>query len=279
MRIEYGSLFYCLYPSIFLLLLFALWMLLRKRSRRAKNAAVLAVAFLNLAQHLLKSVLYPHLWGSGFALSSTAYNVCAYLILLSPFVWFCRKQALRDFVCVCGCCAGFLTMLFPIWFLGQPAFSWEIGRFYLCHGLLLVSSALPLLLQTHQISWKSWKYFTPLFLLMLIVVLLDNILCVYLGLTPGATPETLHQALLQQNSLWMMGPRSTDSPLIRLLLRLTPDVLAREGHYVPVLWYAWSLFLPMSFLSLAGFSLMDLKRFRSDLQARRSAARHKENKT
>ncbi len=265
MTIQYGSFFYFFYPSLAVLLLAVLFFLLKNRTAKAKQTVIQVIAWLNLAQHLLKSVIYPHMWGGGFGLSSTAYNVCAFLILLAPFLIYCKSQALKDFAYTTGFFAGFATMMLPIWFIGKSAFSWEIYRFYICHSLLFISSTLPLLLQTHRISWKSWYKYMPLFIIMLVYILMDNILCVYMGLVPGATPETLHETLLHYNPLWAMGPKQ-ESPLLTALIDpITPDILAHDGQYVPILWYTWPLYVPGSLIVLILFALADLKRFRADL--------------
>lgn len=265
-----SSLIYIFCPLLVVAGLVGLFFLLRNRSQRTKWIVIAVITWVNVAQHLLKSVLYPHLWGTGFSFLNTANNVCAFLVLLMPFMGRWGSQAQKDFIYTTGFAAGLSAMLFPACFVNQTLPGWELFRFYFCHGLLLYSAALPLLLGIHRISWKSWYKFAPQFVLMLALVLLDNILCIYMGITPGATPENMNLVLWGQNPLWMMGPPEGFEWMAALLEPFTPDVFLRAGHYVPILWYAWPLFIPMSLAALGLFALVDRKRFREDVKRARN---------
>ncbi len=263
MTIEYGSFFYFFYPGLALALFAGLVFLLRSWTERAKTAAILAIAAVNLLQHLLKQQIYPHMWGGSFSSVNTAYNICAFLIIASPFLLLCKSRAIRDFICVTGTIAGFFTMIFPIWFIGKPAFSWEILRFYLCHGLLFLSSALPLALKIHTVSWHNWYKYLPLFLLMLALILVNNLLCIFMGLA-GGSPENLYDALGQMNPFLIMGPREDFLWLAELLAPITPDFLVQNGYYVPILWHMVPLYIPLSLVVFVLFALLDRKRFCAD---------------
>ncbi len=275
--IEYGSFFYFLYPAVTVLILAALTVGLRKCGAGVRKWACFGVAMLNLLQHLLKTFLYPHLWNTGFSYLNTAYNVCALLIIAMPFVQLCKKQGIRDFVFVTGLFAGLGTMFFPIWFIGEPAYGWELYRFYICHGLLFLSGALPFALGQQRVCWRSGLKFGAYFLLMLVLVLLNNILCIYMGLTPGASPEKLHEVLYSQNPLWLMGPRGGFEWVAQLLDPITPDFLLSEGRYVPVLWYGYPLWILSTLGTTAVFVLLDRKNFTADMQKlkqKRRVTRH-----
>ncbi len=267
--IEYGSFFYFLYPALTVFVLLGLALCLRKRSEGTKKWASFAVSAVNLLQHLLKALLYPHLWGTGFSYQNTAYNVCALLIIAMPFVQLCKCQGIKDFVYFTGLFAGLGTMFFPIWFIGKPAYGWELFRFYICHGLLFISAAMPFASGQHRISWRSGPKFGTLFLGMLAVVLLNNVCCIFLGLTPGATPENLYEALCAQNPLWMMGPRGGFEWVAALLDPITPDFLFSDGHYVPILWYAYPIWILLTLGTTGVFMLLDRKSFAADLKAKK----------
>ncbi len=273
MTIEFGSFAYWLYLGLSVGLLVLLTCLLKNRSDKTKKTAILIIACLNLGQHLFKSVLYPHLWGRGFSYLNTAYNVCAFLIVVSPLMGFCHRESVRDFVYLAGTCAGLSAMVLPVWFLGQPAFGWEQSRFYICHSLLFCSSALPLTTKIHRLSWKNWYKFAPMFLMMLLVVLMDNVFCVYLNWIPGASPETLHSDLCGLNPFWIMGPGEDTIGMVRLLTYLTPGMFLRNGRYVPILWYALPLCILFSVGALAVYAVADRKRFVEDMRSLRQRAK------
>ncbi len=266
MTMELGSVAYWLYLAPSAGLLVGLTCLLKNCSDKTKRTVIFLIACLNLGQHLFKSVLYPHLWGRGFSYLNTAYNACAFLILVSPLVGFCRRESVKDFVYLTGTCAGLAAMVLPVWFLGKPAWGWEQGRFYICHSLLLCTSALPLTTGLHRLNWRSWYKIAPMFFRMLLIVLMDNVFCIYLDLVPGASPETLHSDLCRLNPFWIMGPGEDAAGIIRLLDPITPNVFLQGDRFVPILWYALPLCALFSVGALTVLVLADRRRFLADMR-------------
>lgn len=106
-------------PAYFLMLLVCLgpivllYFLLRRRSTALKRGVVLALMLLNIFQHLAKGIVWPHLYGTGFSYVCTFYNVCASLILLSPFILLFGKGAMRDFLVYVGTAGPLLAIVVP----------------------------------------------------------------------------------------------------------------------------------------------------------------------
>ncbi len=248
---------YILFPIGIAALVVGLYFALKKAPDRVKRLGVLLIMLLNVMQHFLKSSLYPHLLGNGFTYVNTAYNVCAFLILVSPLALFFGSRPFKDFVFSTGIIAGVLTMIYPVWFLGKEVLLAEVARFYICHGLLLLSSLLVYLLGIRQVERKSWRRYGVYFLLMLAAVYLNTVFCIYLGLVPGSGPDTLHETMVRIDQFWMMGPNNGFEWLARLLDPITPDVLFHGDEFVPILWYAVPLYLSFSLISLAVFSFFE----------------------
>ncbi len=243
---QYGSFAYFLYPSVVLLAILVLILLFRERSNTARKALVLTLAFLNVAQHLLKAFLYPHLYGTGFSILNGAYNLCSLLILASPFVLLSKSEVLKDFICYFGTTAGIVALYNPYWFFGQSNLGWEGFRFYLCHGLLLATSILPLSLRLHKLSRHSWKKLGGIFFLALCIILADNLVFIQLGLAPILENETPYDTLYRLNPVWMMHPAENFTWIVELISPMTPNILIQNGSYVPILWYSIPLMLTIT---------------------------------
>lgn len=278
MLIEYGSLFYFLYLLLPIGLTALLTFLLRGRSVRLQKGAVFALLLINVVQHVFKLQIYPQ-YDGGFSPIVTAYNMCAFLILFSPIAFLSKRQGLKDCVCILGAAAGLGAMLFPTWFLGLSAFSWEIYRFYICHGLLLVGSILPLTLKFHRFSYRSvWKI--PFFFLFGQAVILCNdalLLCAgYYG--SAVTPDLLFARLYETNPCWSMHPGPLDW-LNNILFAFCPPVFthnaAGETFYWPVLWCALPLILGMWLLGVPLALLLDFKRVKEDFSRAKRSFREK----
>ena len=84
--LNYGSPFYCFMLSLPLATVTLLFFLLRNKSIARQKTVIAILAIINLLQHILKPFLYPGYYGTGFSYLISAYNMCAFLILISPFV-------------------------------------------------------------------------------------------------------------------------------------------------------------------------------------------------
>ncbi len=221
----------------------ALYFPLKKRSERAKKIAIGCIIGLNLFQHLFKFLVWPHMWGTGFALENTAYNACAFLILFAPFAVFGKNKLFRQYFAYVATCAGAVASLFPVWFVGKSLLTWEFVRFWFCHALLFLSGLLPALFGFVPFRWKDGWKFGLLFLLMLCLLLVNNV--VFLIACEGVTGDALYERLLVQSPLWLMGPSDEGNLAAKILSALTLPIF-RGGAgkpYTPILWYALPVYL------------------------------------
>lgn len=261
MILQYGSSAYFLYLLASAIILAWLYFFFRKRSLRAKNWLLGTLALFNVLQHLLKGYLYPHLYGTGFGLQNTAYNVCAALILLSPLALLGKDGFFRVFISYAGTAAGALALLLPRWFLGQTIFQWEFLRFYVCHFILLLTSALPLLWKIRKVKFRDFWKTGFAFLFLLGGILLNDVL--YFMCDGKNAPEALFTFLQAQNPFQMIQPTEEFSALADLFATVTPKIFlptAAHPYYTPVFWYAFPLYLIITALSLVFFPLGGGKR-------------------
>lgn len=264
MKIYYGSLMYFAYIGASILLLGALYLLLRKRCVFIQKSAVFIVASLNFLQHIFKGRIYPQYNGSSEVYLSTAYNVCAFLILASPFVILFGSSLFRQFIAYVGSFAGIIAMLVPYWFVGLDAFSWEIYRFYICHGLLFISSFLPWILGFYEFKLKNCFKIAPVFFFALAVILVNNAILIKTGNFPGKDPTRVFEELSMNNPAWSMRPSESFSEIGNLLERLSIPFLCgknKAGIYIPILWYAIPMYIAITLGTCLVYAFS--KRFKS----------------
>lgn len=105
MLIDYGSFAYCFYLLLPFAITVALYFVLRRRSMRTKKILIFCLLIANFIQHVLKTYIYPQ-YDGGFSYNQTAYNMCAFLILVSPFIFLCKNDFLKDAIFFFGTAAG-----------------------------------------------------------------------------------------------------------------------------------------------------------------------------
>ena len=234
-------------------------MAFRGAKKSTKRAAVFSIAMLNLFQHLFKSLVWPHMRGAGFGLENTAYNVCALLIIATPFAILFEGELLLEFIACVGTAGGALTLFLPYWFFGETPFSWEFLRAWTCHALLLCSSALLLAFDLVRFRFRHCFRFGFLFTAMLSLVFINDALV--LALTDGRTG--LYERLLALNPLWMMGPTERHPLLAGLFESCSPAfLLENAAHgYAPVLWYALPLYILITIVAFLLGALLDRENF------------------
>ncbi len=265
----YGSPFYILSIVVLLGMTVALWQILRKRSMRTQKTVVFILMLLNTLQHFFKVLIYPQYYGTGVSYICTAYNMCAVLIISSPAVFLMKSRFLKNCVFYIGAVAGLGAIAVPVWFIGTPIreLGWEYIRFYICHGLLFVSSILVMLLGIHRASYKEFWQIGLGFLLGLCIILVNDVLVMTMGLFPGASADNLYQSLVNTNPCMIMGPQEGFLWIADVVKYFSPSFLMGNnpaGKYAPILWYAIPMYIGICLISLLVFLPLDWKNFRNE---------------
>ncbi|MBE7078223.1 MAG: hypothetical protein E7377_05970 [Clostridiales bacterium] len=254
MLINYGSTMYFVYLLSSVGVCFLLYFLLKNQLVWLKKMVVFLLALINFAQHVLKAKIYPQYRNNFSPHLSSAYNICAFLILISPFVILFGGQLLKNFVSCVGSFGGLGAILIPYWFIGKTAFSWEVYRFYICHALLFISSFLPVLLGLHKLEWKHCWKIGLLFFGMLFIILVNDAVLIHFGLYPVKNSESLFASLSELNPGWSMHPITQFDWLVDIIAIFTPSFFLSNnpwGVYIPILWYAIPLYLGITLLVYA----------------------------
>ena len=265
MIMQYGNFAYFFYPILVIAFTVGMYFLLRKRSERTKKYVLLAMMLVNLLQHFLKKFIWPMYWGTDFDVRiSTAYNLCAFLIIIAPFVLLGKNKLWKDFLVLFGTNAGVMTMAVPYWYIGQTIWQWDVFRYYFCHGLLSSSSLLIALLGLHKPDWRNfWKIPFLFFLSLVLVCFNDLVLAVARG-----TQDGLFDLLYAYNPCWLFHPIEEFSFIIPVIDFFTPDVfmgdLATGEPFTPLLWYFIPMYLLIAVLAFIIMALANRRRFLED---------------
>lgn len=267
----YGSPFYIIMIILLLGVCASLRFFIGKLSLEGQKAVVFLIMLINAIQHLFKWAIYPIYEGQGFSALSTAYNVCAFLILLMPIAFVSKSDFLRDFVFLAGAFAGLVTNLVPYWHIGIPVSSlgWEYARFYICHSLLFYSGMLPLLLGMHKLSYRRAPLIGLGFILSVCLIMVNNVVCISLNIYGSFSVENLYEALYEINPAMSMRPIESLPFLSKIASYTTPSLFlpsGQTGRYTPILWYAIPTFLGFSFLAFLTIVLINPKELVSDLK-------------
>ena len=234
-------------------IIFAIYYPLRHAAEATKRNVIILLMALNILQHFFKHYIYPHIPANGLQLDNTACNICAFLILASPFMHLCKSRSARQYIAYVGTISGAVAILVPFWFFGRDIFAadviWEFIRFYSCHALLFTTSLLPVLWGRvrfcHGDGWKFGLYFLG----MLCVLLLNN--TIFLLMIDKTAAGNLYERLLSANAGGFMGPPAYDSPysvLVKIAEALSPAIFlgGAEGVYTPILWYMTPIYFLMT---------------------------------
>lgn len=260
MLLTYGSFMYCAYIIIALILCFSLYFLIRKRPTKVKKAVVFFVALLNFLQHIFKIQIYPqYITEHNLIHITTGYNICAVLILFSPFIILFGNDLLKNFITCIGSIAGFGVLVVPHWFIGLPAFDWEVYRAYICHTLLFISSFLPGITGLHKFELRNCWKFGLIFLGILLIILINDSTLVLTNNWPNTNPDDLYGSLKSFNHVSMMGP---NNPWLENIIALfTPSFFLGNNPWnipIPILWYAIPLYLGITVASYLGYAILHL---------------------
>ncbi len=259
MTIRFGAFAYALCAAITLGSAALSYLAFAKRSEKAKNVFVLVLIALNIFQHFFKFIIWPTDYGSGFGLKNTAYNMCAFLIILMPIAYFSKSVALKNFACVAGTFAGLGASLIPMWFFGKNPYLWEVIRFYFCHILLFLTAALPVAFGTVKIAFKNFLKMPIMFFGAIIIVYINNTLAYFIA---GGKAEGLYSYLSAQNPMWAIRPPefiTANETALKIVNALVPPFFKNVGGmpYMPFLWYIIPFGIALFALSLLVCYLFD----------------------
>lgn len=253
-----------------------LYFLLKNRSSKCQNAVLFSFLALGFVLHFLKIYIPPYSVDEARMLRDSWFsNICAANIALFPFLFFSKKNTVKDYMFYIGLISGLIAFVYPqepMAKVDQMSEQLDILRFYYHHWMLLGIPLLRVLLGHHKLSYKRiWVAPTGLLALMLFVML-NQIFQSELGFVPLRSADEFF-AIGYKNSSYIWGPGENDA-IGSFLATFTPDFFktvpvgefAGQEKYWPWFWLivpAFVLVIPLSFLVCMIF---DGKHFWSDVK-------------
>ena len=248
MIIEYGNIVHISSILLAIVLVVILTLLLRKSSGKTKKIVILSILLVNLFQHIFKCIVWPQYYGTGFGELNSAYNMCAFLIIVSPLIFILKVKVFKDFIFYIGTTAGILAISVPYWFIGQSILTWEYLRFYVCHSLLFIGSILPISLGLHKISLKNVWAIGLCCLVSVLIVLGNGFIFSYFKYKPDM--DLVMKSFLSKNPVWALHPSEGFEGIAKIITIFTPKIfLGGDGSgYTPILWYLIPMYLLITIL-------------------------------
>ena len=250
--VEYGNILYFIPIVALAATAVLLCLLCGKMGQKWTLRFVLIMAWANFALHFLKQFApsYIEAWPTGLA-RSTMENLCAVMVVLTPFALLSKKKVLLDYLYYMGIVSASLAFLAPTGAvglnLGDPGDLFEVTRYYLCHapifltGLLLVSSG------AHRLDYHRLIHVPFLVIAALIIIALDDVvLNAVLYRRDWMTLLDRDQPIF--NSSFLFGPSSeVDESFGWAYNYLIPGLQTYrvDGvlHFTPILWVVPYLFI------------------------------------
>ena len=254
-----------------------LYFLLRNRSEFTQKSALFAILVFGLLLHFLKAYIPPYSVDQARMLRDSWFvNICAANIALFPFLFFSKKDAVKDYMFYLGVISGLLAMVYPqepMAKLDQQAEQLDIVRFYFHHWMLMAVPLLSVLLGHHKISYKRvWTAPVGLLLLMLFIML-NQVFQAELGYIPLRN-QTGFLGIGYKNTSYIWGPGTNDA-IGQFLSIFTPKIFrtvpagqfAGAEKYWPWFWLIVPAFVLLTPLAFGLCMIFDRKNFACDAKA------------
>lgn len=251
-----------------------LYFLLRNRSQFTQKAALFGILIFGLALHFLKVYIPPYSVDHARLLRDSWFvNICAANIALFPFLFFSKKNAVKDYMFYLGTISGLLALVYPqepIAKLDQLAEQLDIVRFYFHHWMLMAVPLLMVLLGHHKISYKRvWTAPVGLLLLMLFIIL-NQVFQAELGFVPLRNQAGFFD-IGYKNTSYIWGPGTNDA-IGNFLAIFTPKIFrtvpagqfAGAEKYWPWFWLVVPAFVLLTPLAFMMSMIFDKKAFVQD---------------
>ena len=287
--VEFGNLFYFIPIVLLAATAVLLRMLCKKKGEKWTFRFLFILAWANFACHFLKQFVpsYIGAWPLGLA-RSTMENLCAVMVVLTPFMMLSKKRVFLDYLYYMGMISASLAYLVPTGALGlqlgDPADLFEVARYYLCHAPIFLIGFLLVSARAHRLDYHRLIHIPFLVILALLIIALDD---VFLNLILYRRDWML---LLDRdqpifNSSFLFGPSSdVDGAFGWAYNYLIPGLQTYRVngvlHFTPILWIVPYLFIATLLLGPLLALPSELRHMKIDMavlsQKRRMARKKKE---
>ena len=185
---------YFFYNILIALICVGFYFLMRKKSEKVKHYTILSLLIFGFFLHFSK-LLIPSYQNNipESLLEITLSTPCAISALSFPFIYISKNKALKDYMVVFGMISGVATLLFPLDIQGLSMFDIDVIRFYTAHLIILLVPLYIYIFKLHTLTNKWIKHTIVIFLIVLLVIVINNELFNILVLKQTGQLEQLGQ--------------------------------------------------------------------------------------
>ena len=185
---------YFFYNILIALICVGFYFLMRNKSDKAKYYTILTLLIIGIFVHFSK-LLIPEYQNTmpDSIIEVTLSSPCAISALTFPFIYLSKNKTLKDYLVVFGIISGVATLLFPLDIQGKSMFDIDVVRFYVAHLIILLTPLFTYIFKIHTLTKKWVKHTILLFLLVLLIIVINNELFNIIVLKQTSQLESLGQ--------------------------------------------------------------------------------------
>lgn len=276
MYIEMFNAWYFFWLAIGVGVTVGLYFLLRKKSQKCQKTVLFLFLAVGFLLHFLKAYIPPYSVDEArWFRDSWFSNICAANIALFPFLFFSKKDTMKDYMFYIGVLSGLIAYVYPqepMAKIDQLAEQLDIIRFYYHHWQLIAVPILMVLLGLHKLSYKRvWT--APVGLLFLqLFVMVNQLLQSELGFVPLHSQNDF-LLIGYKNASYVWGPGTNDA-IGSFFALFTPKIFktvpvgefAGQAKYWPWFWLIVPIFVLVTPLAFLLSMIFDRKNFCRDVR-------------